>query len=151
MRVFVFFLMMAVAVGGLLGGYRVITGRNLVSLSDLGVGRVDAQAASVASTPRAATPSPVSTVPPLPTVAPSFTATPVPEKTQVMVVANTDGQGAFVRRTPKLDDKLRPWVEGTKMDVTGRGIEGDGKQWFKVRAPDGVEGYIPQEFLAPAQ
>ncbi len=145
MKVFVFLLMMAVAIGGVLGGYRVVTGRDLIGLSDFGIGRGSAKAEALSPTARPATPTlaPAATA----TSIPVATATPVPAKTQVMMVGNTDGAGVFMRKTPHLADKLRAWVDGTKMEVTGDPVESDGQQWLKVRAPDGTEGYIPKEYL----
>lgn len=151
MRVFVFFMMMLVSMAGLLGGYRAITGKDLVSLSDFGVGHapvttVQAAPAVVAS-PTVVAPTAI----PLPTpVRQVPTPTPVPDKPKVMVVANTDGIGVYLRRSPKLDDRLRPWVEGTRFEVSGDPVEADGVQWLKVKAPDGVEGFIPARFLVAA-
>jgi hypothetical protein len=149
LRIFVFVLMVAVGLGGLLGGYRVITGRDLVSLSDFGVGRSSVKTTVLPTRqPEAPTAAPTPVV--LQTPVAATTATPSPDQSQTMVVANTDGTGVFLRKTPHMDDKLRAWVEGTKMIVTGAAIQSDGQQWLKVRAPDGSEGYIPQQFLAPA-
>ncbi len=150
MRIFVFFLMMLVSLGGMLGGYRLITGRDLVGLSDIGVGRSTASAAPqptvVKPTPTAA-PTAVPQPSPAPPVA---TPTPVPDKPKTMIVANTDGQGVYLRRTPKLNDRVKAWVEGTKVEVSGSPVDGDGVQWLKVKTPDGVEGYIPSQFLVAA-
>lgn len=146
MRIFTFFLMMTVAIGGTLVGYRSITGRDLVSLDDLGLIH-SATSPGPTAGPREA---PVATVPPSPTPAPTpppATPTPVPDTPQTMFVGNTDGQGVFVRRTPRLEDRLRAWRDGTRMEILGRTIEAEGRKWRKVRAPDGAEGYIPEEFL----
>ena len=149
MRVFVFVLMVAVAMGGLLGGYRVITGRDLISLSDLGIGGARADAGILpTATPIRAAPPPTAVV--LPTSVPDATSTPVPAAPRLMVVGNTDGQGVFLRKTPQLNDKVRAWVDGTKMQVTGGRVESDGVSWLKVTAPDGTEGYIPEQYLVPA-
>jgi hypothetical protein len=67
-----------------------------------------------------------------------------------MVVANTDRLGVYMRRTPRLEDRLRAWVEGTRMEVLETGVEAEGQRWVKVRAPDGSEGYVPEQYLAPA-
>ena len=149
MKVFVFLLMMAVAVGGMLGGYRVVTGRDLVGLSDFGIGDASAKAGALLPTARPTMATTVPTSVALPIRAPAATATPVPAKPQLMVVGNTDGAGVFLRKTPHLDDKLSAWVDGTKMEVTGGAVESDGHQWLNVRAPDGTEGYIPKEYLVP--
>ncbi len=89
-----------------------------------------------------------------PTADPSIVRTPVVVgepgeeealKTQVKV-ANTDGEGVFLRKTKAMDDKLTAYKEGTEFAVLGPPEEGEGRQWLHVRAPDGAEGYVPQEF-----
>ena len=149
MRVFVFFLMTLVSVVGMLVGYRAITGEDLVSLSDFGVGHATAIAYQQPAAPPLPTLSPTSAA--IPTIAPPPTAaaTATPEKPKLMAVANTDGIGVYLRRTPKLDDRLRPWVEGTRFEALGSPVDGDGVKWLKVRGPDGVEGFIPTQFLVP--
>ena len=150
MRVFVFFLMTLVSVGGLLAGYRAITGEDLVSLSDFGVGRSTAIAYQQPTTVPLPTVAP--TAVPVPTIAAPPTAAPtaVAANPKLMVVANTDGIGVYLRKTPKLDDRLRPWVEGTRFEVLDNPVDGDGVKWLKVKGPDGIEGFIPSQFLVPA-
>ncbi|HZK66356.1 MAG TPA: hypothetical protein VFD42_02260, partial [Chloroflexota bacterium] len=75
------------------------------------------------------------------------TPSPMPTGQAGLRVGNTGGEGVWLRRTPNLDDKIRPWMDGTPMVVTGPRVMGDGRIWEKVRAPDGVEGYIPAEYL----
>ena len=69
----------------------------------------------------------------------------------LLVVGNTDGMGVFLRRTPKLDDKVKPWRDGTPMVVLGGQQEGDGQLWWHVRAPDGSEGFVPAQYLVTGQ
>lgn len=64
-------------------------------------------------------------------------------------MGNTGGEGVFIRRTPNMNDKIRPWQEGTRMMVLGAPETVNGVSWLKVRAPDGVEGYIPAQYLVP--
>ena len=149
MRIFVFLLMLAIASGGTLGGYRLITGKDLVTLDQLDFGRGAVNAEAISTVTPVPSPAAVSTVPPLATPVPP-TPTPVPEQARAMVVANTDGHGVYLRRGPKLDDRVRAWVEGTRMDATGAPVSGDGVEWLKVRAPDGTEGYVPSQYLSPA-
>jgi len=137
-----------VAIGGSLFGYRLITGKDLINIDDLGLGGTPSRkveiVAQVDPTPTS-TPSPTKVLP-----QPTPTATTVPDIPQTMLVANTGGQGVYVRRTPNLDDKLQAWQDGTKMEVIGQPVEAGGKRWYKVRAPNGVEGYIPAEYLVNA-
>jgi len=138
--------MATVAVGGTLFGYRLVTGKDLVDPADLGI-------VALGSRPmRPATPAvpPTATPPPRPTSTPTpppATATPVPDTPAVMLVGNTDGLGVYIRRTPRADDKIRAWQDGTRMEIIGPAVDSEGRKWRKVRAPDGVEGYIPIEFL----
>ncbi len=150
MKVFVFVLMVAVAMGGMLGGYRLITGRSLIGLTDFGIGGAHASVEVLPTATLAASAAPSPTALVASTPVPEATATPSPANSRLMVVGNTDGQGVFLRKTPQMSDKLRAWVDGTKMQVTGEGVEADGVRWLKVKAPDGTEGYIPQQFLVPA-
>lgn len=114
----------------------------------------------------APTPQPTATPePPAPTATPGRTEVPMPTPTRdglptpgpsptgqaALRVGNTGGEGVWLRRTPNLDDKIRPWMDGTPMVVIGPRVVGDGRMWEKVRAPDGVEGYIPPEYLVGGQ
>lgn len=142
--------MATVAVGGSLFGYRLITGKELINPADLGIVGFSGASARKVEVVATVTPTPL---PPTPTKAPvrsPATATPVPDTPQVMLVGNTGGLGVFVRRTPHPEDKLQAWQDGTKMEVIGPSVESEGKRWYKVRAPDGAEGYIPAEFLVNA-
>ncbi len=112
--------------------------------------------------PSAAQPTPpttTATTPPLPTATmPSLptattqppptaqsTATPVPPS-KIVWVANTDGLGASVRHTPMFDDRLRAYPDRTPLSIIGDDIDGDSQRWHQVRAPDGIEGYIPAQY-----
>lgn len=147
MKLFTFLLMMGVAVGGGLAGYRMITGKELIRASDFGI----ATSADVVLVPAPTAGAPVPTHAPAPTVAPAPTAAPAatatPTVLQGLVVANTGGLGVYTRRTPHMDDKLRAWMDGTKMDLLQSGIQSDGIGWMKVRSPDGAESYVPQQYL----
>lgn len=75
-----------------------------------------------------------------------------PEPTAVVsvaVVGNTNGLGAYIRRTPRDDDRLKVWPEGTRMVVLETGIAGGGQTWSRVRDPDGTVGYMPAAYLVP--
>jgi hypothetical protein len=66
-----------------------------------------------------------------------------------MVVGNTNGDGVALRRTPKLDDRLVAWQDGSVMEVIGPDATGDGLTWRNVRDPKGNTGYIPAQYLVP--
>lgn len=147
---FVFVLMMAVTFGVATSGYRAITGRDLLDLVGTGAVAASARTASESASPKP-TASPAPTAVQIPTAtAARPTPTPAPAATKRMVIANTDGIGVYLRASPKLDDKLKPWMEGTSVETSGGPVEGDGTSWQKVRTPDGSEGFIPVQFLAAA-
>ena len=63
-------------------------------------------------------------------------------------VANTGGEGVFLRRTPTLADRLVAWPDGTRLQSLGEAATGDGVEWQKVRDPRGNVGYVPTRYLA---
>lgn len=67
-----------------------------------------------------------------------------------VVVAGTDGEGAFLRKSPRLDDRLQAWSDGTLLDVLGPEVERDGLRWTPVRDPCGAVGWLPMRYGAPA-
>jgi hypothetical protein len=101
---------------------------------------------TAASSPtRTAAPSSTATATALPTTTPTATAQP-----QAYVVGNTDGVGVWLRRTPRLDDYLISWVDGSRMEVVGPDVNANGLDWKNVRDPRGDVGYIPAQWLVPA-
>jgi hypothetical protein len=147
LKVLTFLLMMLVAMAGTLLGYRAITGRDLITPPDFNFGRgteVSANAATPVPT-LAPTPQPTPTPRPTPPPAtPTVAATPQPE---ILLVGNTGGAGVYIRSTPDLGARVRAYVDGTRMTVLERNVEGGGQTWIRVRAPDGTEGFIPQQYL----
>lgn len=97
--------------------------------------------ASASKTPFFPTPqpSPTDIVTPLP----SSTPTPAP-----VVVANTGGDGVYIRKTTSAGDKLKVWPDGTVMLVIGDDRESEGRKWKNVRDPDSNIGWVPAEFVA---
>jgi len=61
-------------------------------------------------------------------------------------VGNTDGQGVYVRTTPVMADRARPYPDGTPLTVVGEDVDGDGQHWKHIETPDGVEGYVPSRY-----
>jgi hypothetical protein len=68
-----------------------------------------------------------------------------------MKIANTGGDGVFVRRTPKMSDRLVAWPDNTPMEFLGETADGDGQKWSKVRDPRGNVGWVPTQYLGPDQ
>jgi len=66
-----------------------------------------------------------------------------------VVVAGTDGEGVFLRRTPRLDDKLAAWSDGTRLAILGPDVVSDGLRWVPVRDPCGVAGWVLARYAAP--
>jgi hypothetical protein len=61
-------------------------------------------------------------------------------------VGNTDGEGVFVRKTPVMADRVRAYPDKTLLTIVGADVDGDGQKWHHVKAPDGVEGYVPVQY-----
>lgn len=128
---------------------------------------VAARAAVVATPTAAAQPAPRGSVqssgaalyvPPIaqprpvaPTAIPQPTATAVPAPpTAQLKVMNTGGDGAYIRRTPRMDDKIVAWLDGTPMQYMNEQVDVDGTHWVKVRDPKGNIGWLPGAYLGPA-
>jgi hypothetical protein len=64
-------------------------------------------------------------------------------------VANTDGVGVVLRSGPRLDARTpRGLLEGTQVTI----LERSGADWARVRAESsGLEGWVPSQYLAPAE
>jgi len=82
----------------------------------------------------AATASPVPSKP---------TDTAVPATATTVWVGNTDGEGVYVRKTPVMADRVRPYADGTPLTIVGDDVDGDGQHWKHIKTPDGLEGYVP--------
>ena len=67
------------------------------------------------------------------------------------VVANTGGDGVYLRKTIEGGERLSAWPDGTELVRIGRSVTAEGRIWEYVRAPDGNEGYVPQVYLVSAQ
>ena len=96
-----------------------------------------------------ADPSP--TLSPTPMVAAAPESSPTAEAFgHVYCVGNTDGDGVFIRRTPRMEDKIKPWPDGTAMIEISPSVEVGNRLWRHVVDPDGNEGYVPAEYLVEA-
>jgi hypothetical protein len=78
------------------------------------------------------------------------TATPEAELTRVWV-GNTDGEGVFIRRTPAMADRIRAYPDRTPLVIIDVDVDAEGMKWHHVRAPDGLEGYVPVQYTVTTE
>jgi hypothetical protein len=101
-----------------------------------------ATVAAPSSVPAAATrdtASPIASPAPRPTA----TALPAAQVATTVWVGNTDGEGVYVRKTPVMADRAKPYPDGTALTIVGDDVDGDGQHWKHIKTPDGLEGYVP--------
>jgi hypothetical protein len=67
-----------------------------------------------------------------------------------VVMGNTEGQGVYLRRTPRMDDGLVAWPDGTRLEVVGPQTTAEGREWLNVRDPHGQVGWVPAEYVMAA-
>ena len=80
---------------------------------------------------------------PAPTAVP--TAVPPAVETGRATVAHTDGQGVVLRASPRANDLTpRGFMDGASVTVIRR----EGTDWVLVRGDNGLEGWIPTQYLA---
>lgn len=102
--------------------------------------------------PQARPASPAAHSPPTPAALPASPAgqsLPTPTalaEPRTVVVGNTGGIGVYIRRTPRMEDKLVAWPDGTVLEVVGDDAHAEGRLWKKVRDPRGNVGWVPAEF-----
>lgn len=77
-----------------------------------------------------------------------LTATAAPARTYI--VANTGGDGVYLRKTPDLADRDKAYPEGTALVAIGPDTTANGEIWHNVRAPDGRTGWVPARYTADA-
>jgi hypothetical protein len=87
--------------------------------------------------------------PPLTAAPPAGTAAPTRTSPMVVYVGNTDNEGVYLRRTPRMEDRLQAYVDGTEMAIIGPDAQAEGRTWLNVRMPDGAEGWVPREHSVP--
>ena len=109
------------------------------------------------ATPVVAAATPVLNLPAMPPPTPEPTATPspppapaAPPAARAFIVANTGGDGVYLRRSPQLNDRLSAFPERTRLEEIGPETTVDGIVWRHVRAPDGTAGYVPAQYTADA-
>ncbi len=74
------------------------------------------------------------------------TATVTPPTARSFVVANTGGDGVFLRRSPANGQRLAAWAEQTVLIEIGPEQTQNGVVWRHVRTPDGTEGFVPAQY-----
>jgi hypothetical protein len=85
---------------------------------------------------------------PVPPTPPSKPESPTPPQSpKLKVVANTHGEGVFLRKSVAQPDRSRAVPEGTTLEVTGATDTQAGTDWAEVRVPDGT-AWVPSRFLA---
>jgi hypothetical protein len=95
-------------------------------------------------------PAPIVATAPGPRAQPTQAAdAPVPASVAAVRVANTDGIGAFLRRSPNLNDRLRAWPDNTLLKVVGPDTTAEGIDWKQVEDPAGNRGWIPAQYTRP--
>lgn len=66
------------------------------------------------------------------------------------IVANTGGDGVYLRRTTNLEDRDTAYADGTALVQVGPDVQANGLTWRNVRTPDGRVGYIPAQYTQEA-
>ena len=94
-----------------------------------------------------ATPTAPIVLPPPPTITATATiAPPVVPAARTFIVANTGGEGVFLRQAPKTGNRLAALAEKTVLVEVGAEQTLEGAVWRHVRTPDGTEGYLPAQY-----
>jgi hypothetical protein len=66
-------------------------------------------------------------------------------------IANTDRQGAFIRREPRANAPgIVAYREGTVLRIVGPDTVVDGRPWRQVEDSRGNRGWTPREYLEPS-
>ncbi len=93
------------------------------------------------------TPLPISAIFATPTSAVPISAT-LPPRVERVQVANTDGEGANLRREPSTTaERVRTLPDGTVLEIVGPDRPAEGRVWRNVRDADGETGWILSNFL----
>ncbi len=110
-------------------------------------GGVGEPATTPVPTPRPAVAAAPTSSPTVAATVTTLTTASLPPRPVSLVVANTEGQGVFIRRNPSATDKIRAWPERTVMILIGEDRQAEGRRWRNVRDPAGNEGWVPADYL----
>ncbi|HEY8600355.1 MAG TPA: hypothetical protein VIL85_18105 [Thermomicrobiales bacterium] len=69
---------------------------------------------------------------------------------KTFIVANTGGEGVYLRRTTNLNDRDTAYEDGTQLVQVGPDVQANGTTWRYVRVRDGKIGYIPAQYTQQA-
>jgi hypothetical protein len=86
--------------------------------------------------------------PPPATAAPPTATRPFAGKNYV--VANTGGDGVYLRKSTNLEDRDTAYPDGTILVQIGPDVEANGLTWRHVRTPDDKTGYVPAQYTEEA-
>lgn len=70
---------------------------------------------------------------------------------KVFIVGNTGGEGVYLRRTPRLEDRDTAYRDGARLEQIGPDVTAGGLTWRHVRAPDGKTGYVPAQYTVESR
>jgi hypothetical protein len=103
---------------------------------------------SVADEPADLPGSVAATLPAQATVTAAAAPPTAPPAPQFLSVANTAGQGLFLRPEPNTaGEPLKLLAEGTQLEALGEEVQGADYVWLKVRDPEGAEGWVARDFV----
>ncbi len=69
---------------------------------------------------------------------------------KTFIVANTGGDGVYLRRTTNLEDRDTPYIDGTQLIQIGPDEQANGITWRHVRTTDNKTGYVPAQYTQQA-
>jgi hypothetical protein len=130
-------------------------------LLTIGVFALSRQASAPTLTPTAeanvvapTAPLATATVPGVTTAIVAITAGPptatAPTAPRNFIVANTGGQGVYLRRTANIEDRDTAYADDTVLVQIGPDVQAGGITWHNVRTPDGKVGFVPAQFTTIA-
>jgi len=103
---------------------------------------VEAEVVVPTASPATATVQGVTTAAP-----PTATAVSTPRN---YIVANTGGQGVYLRHTANLEDRDTAYADDTVLVQIGADVQAGGITWRNIRTPDGKVGFVPAQFTTVA-